>query len=85
MHKQSCHFIQHKLEAGTEKIWSLINLAVKSPIHWTVCFVYVGDQVKVLMLFFYGNRICVQDFTHFLQSFSHNWDNNVIRWYNQWE
>jgi len=35
--------------------------------------------------FFYGNRIRVQDFSHILQSINHNWDNNVTRWYDQWE
>ena len=73
------------LRQGLKNYESLINLAVKSPIHWTMCFVYVGDQMKVLVLFFNGNRIHVQDFTHILQSINHNWDNNVRRWYNQWE
>lgn len=77
--------MKHKLEAGTEKLWKSDKLSCEKPYTLDCVFCVGWGPNESVGAFFYGNRICVQDFTHILQSVNHNWDNNVTRWYNQWE
>jgi len=79
-------FMKHKLEAGSDKLWKSDKLSCGKPYTLDCVFcVGWGPNESVSAFFLYGKRICVQDFTHILQSVNHNWDKIVTRWYNQWE